>query len=173
MAATVHRFRSTRDRLKADQGDELRQLLLDLGEERNLPADAVTRIVAAIDGETASDRGWTFVMIGPVENQAVVDWLYGNSRRPKAATRVWAMLFTALRYDTGEIALTREEIAEHVGTAPRNVSSIMTELVGIGAVSRTRDGRMVRYFMNPTIGTKLTGKARDRAQDEGAQLKLV
>ena len=36
-----------------------------------------------------------------------------------------AMLFTALRYDTGEIMLSRAEIAEHVGIAPHNVSSIM------------------------------------------------
>ena len=94
----------------------MRQLLLDLGERKNLPADAVTKIVAAVDGQTASERGWTFVMIGPKENEAVVAWLRENSKRPMAAMATWAVLFTALRFDTGEIALTRAELAERVGT---------------------------------------------------------
>ena len=172
MAATLHRFRSKRSRLEADQGQELRQLLLDLGETKNLPADAVTKIIAAVDGQTASEGGWTFVMMGPKENRAVVAWLRQNSKRPMAAMETWAELFTALRFDTGEIALTRAEIAERVGIHPRHVSRIMTELEGIGAVSRVREGRRVRYFMNPNIGTHLTGKERDQAQSEARQLSL-
>ena len=172
MPATLHRFRSKRDQLGADQGQQLRQLLLDLGERKNLPAEAVTKIVAAVDGQTASERGWAFVMIGPKENEAVVAWLRQNSKRPMAAMAVWAALFTALRFDTGEIALTRAEIAERVDIHPREVSKIMTELVEIGAVSRVHEGRRVRYFMNPSIGTHLTGKERDQAQSEARQLSL-
>ena len=172
MPATLHRFRSKRSRLEADQGQELRQLLLDLGETKNLPAEAVTKIVAAVDAQTASEGGWTFVMIGPKENRAVVAWLRQNSKRPMAAMDTWALLFTAVRFDTGEIALTRAEIAERVGIRPREVSSIMTELVEIGAVSRVHEGRRVRYFMNPNIGTHLTGKERDQAQSEARQLSL-
>ena len=172
MSATVHRFRSKRSQLEADQGQQLRQLLLDLGERKNLPAEAVTKIVATVDGQTASERGWPFVMMGPKENRAVVAWLRENSKRPMAAMAVWAELFTALRFDTGEIALTRAEIAERVGINPRNVSSIMTELVEIGAVSRVREGRQVRYFMNPNIGTHLTGKERDKAQSDARQMSL-
>ena len=172
MPATLHRFRSKRSQLEADQGQQLRQLLLDLGERKNLPADAVTKIVAAVDGQTASERGWTFVMIGPKENEAVVAWLRENSKRPMAAMATWAVLFTALRFDTGEIALTRSDLAERVGIHPRHVSRIMTELVEIGAVSRVREGRRVRYFMNPNIGTHLTGKERDKAQSEARQLSL-
>lgn len=172
MPATLHRFRSKRSQLEADQGQQLRQLLLDLGERRNLPAEAVTKIVAAVDGQTVSERGWAFVMIGPKENEAVVAWLRQNSKRPMAAMATWAALFTALRFDTGEIALTRAELAERVGIHPRHVSRIMTELVEIGAVSRVREGRQVRYFMNPNIGTHLSGKERDEAQGDAAQLSL-
>lgn len=172
MPATVHRFRSKQDRLEAEQGQRIRQTLLDLGEEMNLPADAVTKVIAAVDGQTAAERGWSFVMIGPKENRAVVAWLRENSKRPMAAMATWAELFTALRFDTGEIALTRAEIAERVGIHPREVSKIMTELVEIGAVSRVREGRRVRYFMNPNVGTHLTGKERDQAQSEARQLSL-
>ena len=172
MPATLHKFRSKRERFEAGQAQEVRQLLLDLAAVKNLPADAVTQVIAAVDGQTASERGWTFVMIGPKENEAVVAWLRENSKRPMAAMATWALLFTALRFDTGEIALTRAEIAERVGIHPRNVSSIMTELVEIGAVSRVREGRGVRHFMNPNVGTHLTGKERDKAQSDAAQMSL-
>ena len=68
--------------------------------------------------------------------------------------------------------LTRDELAERVGIAPRHVSEIMTELEGIGAVSRRRAGRAVRYYMNPMIGTHLPGQARDAAQAAARQLEL-
>ena len=45
----------------------------------------------------------------------MVSWLRENSKRPMAAMAIWAELFTALRFDTGEIALTRAELAERVG----------------------------------------------------------
>ena len=173
MAATVHRFRSRRSQLEAARGEQLRQLVLDLGERWELPGEAVTKIVAAVDGQTASEKGWAFVMVGPRENEAVVAWLRANSKRPMVAMAIWAALFTAVRFDTGEIALSRAEIAERVGALPRDVSSIMTELVGIGAVSRVREGRGVRYFMNPMVGTHLSGKERERAQEEAVQLQLV
>ncbi|MDE2988511.1 MAG: helix-turn-helix domain-containing protein [Chloroflexota bacterium] len=101
-----------------------------------------------------------------------MEWLLDNSVRPQAATTLLAKLFTALHRDTGEIMLTRTEIAEGVGIAPRHVSTIMTELEGIGAISRRRAGRDVRYFLNPWIATYLTGKARDDAQAAAPQLKL-
>lgn len=172
MSASIQAFRSRRARFNAEQAEETRQFLLDFGEEHRLPEEALGRVIAAIDAETASERKWTFVMIGPRENDAVATWLRENSRRPLAALGVWLKLFTALRYDTGEIMLTRDEIAERVGILPRNVSTIMTELEGIGAISRRRAGRAVRYYMNPTVGTHLTGKARDEAQAGARQLEL-
>ena len=172
MPATIHLFRSKRARIKTEQAHEMRQLLLDFAEDHDLPEDALGRIGAAVDGETASEKGWTFVMIGPRENDAVVTWLLKNSRRRVEAVNVWSKLFTALRHDTGEIMLTRDELAEAVGIAPRSVSTIMTELEEIGAISRRRVGRGVRYFMNPTIGTHLTGKTRDDVQATARQLEL-
>lgn len=88
------------------------------------------------------------------------------------APRVWSKLFTALRYDTGEIMLIRDEFAERVEILPRHVSTIMPEFEGIGAVSRRRAGRGVRGCLNPTIGTHLTGKTRDAAQAEAYQLEF-
>ena len=51
----------------------------------------------------------------------------------------------------------------------------MGELATIGAISRRREKvagmrgpGLVRYFMNPKVGTHLTGAARDKAQTDSA-----
>ena len=49
----------------------------------------------------------------------------------------------------------------------------MGELEAIGAVYRRREGRGVRYFVNPRLGTHLAGAGRDRAQAEAPPLRLV
>jgi hypothetical protein len=174
MPAWITKLVTRKDRLKADQGAQLKQLIL---EYPDLPERAVGKIVAAIDGETASRNGWTFVMISPAENKAVVGWLRHNSRRPMVALALWAELFDNLRTDTGEIVLTRDELAERVGCNVTDVSEIMGELESIGAISRRRERvagmrgpGLVRYFMSPRIGTNLTGKARDQAQSKAPPL---
>jgi hypothetical protein len=177
MAARIVRLRTKPDRLRTETAAELRQLVL---QYPALPERARGEIVAAIDRQTASEAGWTFVMLGPEQNAAVVRWLRQHSRYPTLAPAVWAELFTALRRDTGEIVLTRDEIAERVGADSDHVSRIMGELTKIGAIITRRErvagmrgpGRAV-YFMNPTVATTLSGAARDRAQAAAPRLQLV
>src|SRR3954447_8635481 len=119
-------------------------------------------------------------MLSPEQNAAVVRWLRQNSRQPTMALALWGELFTALRRDTGEIVLTRDELAERVGTRPTHVSTLMHELASIGAIVVHRErvagmrgrGRAV-YLMNPNVATNLTGVARDKAQREAGPLRLV
>jgi predicted transcriptional regulator len=119
-------------------------------------------------------------MLSPSQNKAVQRWLVENSKRPQKATILWAELFDHLRRDTGEIMLSRDELAERVGTDPDSVSRIMHELASIGAIIIHRErvpgqrgpGRAV-YFMNPNVATNLTGAARDRAQAAAPRLQLV
>lgn len=61
-------------------------------------------------------------MLSPVQNAAVVSWLRNNSKRPMAAMSVWAILFTGLRMDTGEIVLKRDEIETVKVSGPSGVS---------------------------------------------------
>src|SRR3954452_16296851 len=118
-------------------------------------------LIAALDRLTPSEGGWPFVMISPMQNAAVVRWLQESSRYPVLAVRLWSELFTVLRRDTGEIMLTRDELAERVGATPGEVSCVMRELAGGGAIIIHRErvagmrgrGRAV-YFMNPAIGTR-------------------
>lgn len=177
MPARIVRLRTKADRLRADTAAELRQLIIGFPA---LPDRARSEIVAAIDRQTASAAGWTFVMLSPDQNAAVMRWVRQNSRRPMLALAVWGELFTALRHDTGEVTMTRDELAERVGAAPGDVSRVMGELAEIGAIFVRRErvagmrgpGRAV-YFMNPNVATHLAGAARDRAQAEVPALRLV
>ena len=177
MAATLRRLRTKADKLLAEQADALRQLVL---EYPGLPERPRGEIVAAIDRQAAAESGWTFVMLSPTQNKAVHRWLVENSRHPAKATILWAELFDHLRRDTGEIMLTRDELAGLIGDHPNTVSEIMGELASIGAIITHRErvpgmrgpGRAV-YFMNPNVATNLSGAARDRAQAEAPLLRVV
>jgi hypothetical protein len=175
MAAGLRRLRTKPERLREEQAATLRQLVLAFP---GLPERAAGGIVAAIDRETAAKNGWTFVMLSPEQNEAVVTWLLDHSNRPQQAVRLWVTLFRHLRRDTGEIMLTRDELAEQIDEAPKNVSTIMGELESIGAISRRRERvpgmrgpGAVRYFMNPNIATHLNGKARDKAQAKAGPIE--
>jgi hypothetical protein len=177
MAATLRRLRTKADRLHAEQAEALRQMVITFP---GLPERSRSEIVAAIERQGAALNGWTFVMLSPSQNKAVARWLALNSKRPQKAMLLWAELFDHLRRDTGEIMLSRDQMAELIGEHPTNVSEIMHELASIGAIITTRErvvgmrgpGRAV-YFMNPNVATNLSGAARDRAQAEAPKLRIV
>jgi hypothetical protein len=177
MAATLRRLRTKADRLLAEQADALRQLVL---EYHDMPERLRGELVATIDRQTAAENGWTFVMLSPSQNKAVTRWLLEHSRRPQKATMLWVELFDHLRRDTGEIMLSRDQLAQLIEDHPNTVSEIMRELASIGAIITRRErvagmrgpGRAV-YFMNPNVATNLSGGARDRAQGEAPKLRLV
>ncbi len=119
--------------------------------------------------------GWTFVMLSPAQNGAVLRWLLDNSARPHMAVRLWARLFEVMRHDTGEVLATRADLAAHLGVVPTHVSLLMGELASINAIRRERQGRGVRYYMNSTVATHLPGAAaRKAARDaDGPLLTLM
>ena len=168
MAAQIARLRTKADRLRSDTAAQLRRLVLDYP---GLPERARGEIIGTIDRQTASETAWTFIMLSPDQNAAVARWLSKHSTRPKVALVLWREFFTALRRDTGEVMLTRDELAERVGARPEHVSRVMHELASIGAIIVHREkvagmrgpGRAV-YLMNPNVATNLTGAARDKAQ---------
>jgi hypothetical protein len=176
MPATLHRLRTKRQRLRREQAAALRQMILEF---EGLPDHAARAIIGAIDRETAAENGWTFVMLSPAQNRAVIDWLLEHAERRREAIALWALLFEHLDRHTGMILLTRDELAEQVGTHPNTISAIMSDLEGIGAIVRRRERvagmrgpGMVRYFMNPNVGTHLLGHVREEAQAQASPLKL-
>lgn len=138
---------------------------------RRAGLDPQTAAILAMNLAPSARTDWTFVMISPLQNAAVVAWLGQNSSRPMKAMALWAELFTAMRNDTGEILRSREDLAERINETPANLSRIMTELSTINAVVRKREGRRVKYFMNPNIATHVPDPdARKEARDEAGPL---
>jgi DNA-binding transcriptional ArsR family regulator len=130
-----------------------------------------TAAMLALNLAPATQTDWTFVMISPAQNAAVIRWLGEHSKRPHKAVLLWSELFMALRADTGEILRSRQELAERVGMTPRDLSSTMTELASINAITRRKEGRHVRYFMNPNIATHIpTPEQRREARDNAGPL---
>jgi len=134
---------------------------------------AVRALRSHIDRLTASRNGWTFIMLSPDQNAAVVDYLAARSSRPLVAMRLWALLFQHVDVETGAITLGRSEIAGRLGIAADDVSRVMGELQTVGAIIRHRERvagirgpGVTTYFMNPLVGTHLAGEARDKAQAE-------
>jgi DNA-binding transcriptional ArsR family regulator len=167
----VIRVRTRRDARQEDGIAYLRGALLDAADA--VPADVLDRVVHLLDRELSSRRGWRFVMVEPNLYADVVEYLIMHSRRPQKAVVLFTRLFSYLPPDGNEVMADREELARVVGIQPAAVSEIMRELETVGAVYRRREGRGVRYFVNPKLGTHLSGAARDRAQAEAPMLRLV
>lgn len=168
MPALLVQLRTRADKLRAEQRETLRQLVIGFPD---LPERAAGEIIAAIDRNTAAENGWPFVMMSAEDNARVVAWLTERSAQPMRAVLLWSKLFLNLRRDTGEIMQSREELAEAIRAPVQDVSRLMTELETIGAVARKRvkvagmrGPGMVRYFMSPRIATHLANKAREEAQ---------
>jgi hypothetical protein len=156
-------------RLDAGRADQARQLILEL----DLPPKTRRDCLAAIDRDTSASSEWVFVMLSPHQNAAVIAFLGKNARRPFMAAQLWAELLMYLRVDTGEILRSRAELADTLGVSPRDVSRVMTLLEEADAIWRERNGRGVRYFLNPKVGTHLGGAARERAQQKAGPGPLL
>ena len=82
--------------------------------------------------------------------RGVESWLHENSKQPRQALLLWSLMLAHADRETGEIALTHQEMATSVGISRNTVSQIVTELGKIDAVKREREGRRIRYAIHPS-----------------------
>lgn len=112
-------------------------------------------------------------MLSPSQNRLVVRWIVANSRRQSVAIALWAECFCYMRMDTGEVVMTRQQMMDATGATSSHISAVLAELVSMGALIRRQEGRTVQWFMNPTVGTQLTGVAREKAQRSAPPLLTI
>lgn len=176
MSAVIRSLSARSDRANRRDAERLRQALLPFVDDPSSSsfcrAWSEARL-AELDRVSASSARWVFVMISPSQFGAVVETIHGRCDRPMICLRLWTLCFQHLRIDTGEVMLSRAELAASLGVAVRDVSRCMSFLVEVGAISRRTDGRGVRYFVNPRVGTHLSGKARDDAQAAAPILTVI
>lgn len=162
----VSMARAARER----RGEEARQFAR-MARRFGLDQDTLARIDQAAELHPETRDRERFIMVTTSQNLAVVRWISENSARPHKSNLLWALIFDHVHPNTGEIMLSRGEIAERLDDLPRNVSSLMSEFVSINAIERRKEGRQVKYFLNPHIATHLPGaSAREAARDAAGPL---
>jgi len=82
-------------------------------------------------------------------------------------------LFEYVHRETGQIMLSRQEIAEKIKMRSNDVSRIMSELEGINAILKKKDGRGVIYYMNPNVANHYPQEIREKSQKEAPKLKVI
>ena len=164
----------TRLRTRRDAGDRATlEAVVRMLHSASAASPVLGRLAAVVERELASRSGWSFIMVEPRLYAEVAVHLAEHSRRKITALKLWARLFELLPPDSNEVMADRDGLARLVGCTPNHVTDIMRELEAIGAIYRRRDGRGVRYFVNPRLGTHLAGTVRDRAQAAAPPLRLV
>lgn len=161
MTARIVRYVSRAQLLDRDRSAEVRQIMQ---QYEDVAPNLVSQVLALIDRHTIAEKGWSFVMLSPAQNRLVVRWINEHAKRPRVSAALWAECFCNMRTDTGEVVMTRAQMMEATAANSPHVSHALTELSGMGALIRHREGREVRWFMNPNVGTHLTGAAREEAQ---------
>lgn len=85
----------------------------------------------------------------------------GSSTRPKQVLNAFDLVVLNLRENTGEVMLTRYQLAQGIGCSLANVRHIMCTLVHLGVVIRERrcikgkrGSGITIYFVNPHIAWK-------------------
>lgn len=164
MGAKVVRFRAKSDLAARDTcallADQIREL-----PETQMPAFARAQLLNALQRVTQPDAEqsiWQggFAMLSRLQTAAVWDAIrrLPASSRPNQVRHAFDLVVLNLRQDTGEVMLTRDQLAEQIGTAPRNISTIMGTLERMGVLRRERrriegvQGPGVAvYFINPHV----------------------
>jgi len=95
-------------------------------------------------------------------NQTIAIWdairALPSDDRPHQVRHVFDLVLVNLRQDTGEVLLTRDQLAEKVGCTSNHISRMMGTLEKMGVIRRERrkiegvQGRgMAVYFINPHV----------------------
>lgn len=155
----VTRFIPKAERIAKAKADQLRQAVLDFG----LPVTATEDILVTIARHETGGRlnEWKFNMISPAQCLAVWDAIrqLPADDRPNQVRHLFDLILTHIEVNTGLVTLTREELAERIGTEPKNVSTMMGTLEQMKVIFRERKRvagmrgpGVARYRLNQHVG---------------------
>ena len=101
-----------------------------------------------------------FTMLSRAQTKAIWDAIRAldPDERPNHVRHAFDLVILNLRQDTGEVMLSRDELAKEIGCSPDHVSHVMSTLVRLGVITRERqrvEGMrgpgVVVYFVNPHV----------------------
>lgn len=172
MTAQIKRFQPKDKQVKQQDLLDLQSVLERFPELNEKKASAVVWDIKR-KNKLNDPNTWTFIMINAEQNFTVIDWIMKESKRKNEAVRLWALLFDNVHRETGQIMLSRQEMADKLEITPNNVSRIMSELESIKAIIKQKEGRGVTYYMNPNVATHLNQEERDKARPTAPKLALI
>lgn len=137
------------------------------------------RLLAELDGQSASLLRWRYSMISCTSGAAIARHLRAKSYRPAVALELLWVCLREAEFNDGIVKKSRPQLAAELGVEPRVISRLMGEFVRIGAVVRELvddDGIRLtapRYRVNPRVATNVRRAARKVAQESAPVLTVV
>ena len=184
----VKRFIPKQQRIHAEIAASIEEQLGLFGLEQlpEQPREAILNALHRYTHDSNTEGLWPggFTMLSRTQTAAIWDAIRAlpADDRPGQVRHAFDLALLNLRQDTGEIMLTRDQLAEKIGCASKNVSTIMGTLEQMGVVRRERrkvdglQGRgMAVYFVNPNVAWNgdLTVRKREAAKQSLPLLKLM
>ncbi|MDQ2801606.1 MAG: helix-turn-helix domain-containing protein [Pseudomonadota bacterium] len=168
--AQVVRLRTREQRTQRETAASLAEQLRQLPDELlgQLPGSIRLAISQATHGLHKHARPDTeeglwpggFTMLSRAQTKAIWDAIRAlpADDRPGQVRHAFDLVILNLRQDTGEVMLTRDQLAEEIGCDPNHVSNVMGTLERMGVIRRERrriEGMrgpgVAVYFVNPHV----------------------
>ena len=160
----VKRFIPKEQRVKANVAADIASKigLFDLDQLPEQPREAMLNALHRHIHDPNSEGLWPggFTMLSRTQTAAIWKAIrqLPPDARPGHVRHAFDLALLNLRQDTGEIMLTRDQLAEEIGCSVANVSRVMGTLEDLGVIRRERrkvDGMQGRgmavYFVNPHV----------------------
>ena len=157
--ADVKRFIPKDEQIAKAKAEEFRQYVMAFDGLSESLREAVLVDVARHENG-GKLMNWRFVMLSPAQCLAIWDAIRDlpSEDRPQQVRHLFDLVITHIEVNTGLVTLTREELAEKIGTDARNVSTMMGTLEGLGVITRERvkvagmrGAGVARYRVNPHV----------------------
>ncbi|MES1026623.1 helix-turn-helix domain-containing protein [Gloeocapsa sp. BRSZ] len=158
---TIVKFKNKAQILTAEQAARVEEQLKLFPPELlpEQPLHAILNTLYQLKEEDKADT-WVFSMVGRKKVMAISRAIRNlpPSMRPHQTLETFLHVLLNVRQDTGEIMLTRDEIADEIKTTSDNISNVMGTLEKMGVIRREyrkvagmRGRGMVVYFINPDV----------------------
>lgn len=163
------------------------ELLKHLSGEARIAFSRITHELQKAARPDTTEGLWPggFTMLSRMQTATIWDAIRAlpSDDRPNQVRHAFDLVLLNLRQDTGEVLLTRDQLADEIGCAPRSVSTIMGTLEKMGVIRRERrkiEGMrgpgVAAYFINPHVawnGSLDVRKERANTTRPPMQLELL
>lgn len=167
----IVKFSSKQRQFEQQQTAELQEQLL-LYPSDQLPRREKRTILNKLSQNLDKNDCWAFTMFSKKQVIKLGKSIkkLPPSMRPHQTYEIFIHILLNIHQDTGEVALTREEIAEELEISPENISRIMKTLEAMGVIRKEYEkvagmrGRgIVVYYVNPDVAWN--GSLESRKQE--------